>query len=134
LTAIRVAFQTLSNDGLKPSSASALSSFEDSLVKAFATGTTLTGNTALLSQFEALYTSSPTDQQTTDLTSAYNALAAAIASSNITSSDLSTIDSDQAALDAAEGDTSSDTFPYFTLITGRAGGIRGYGGMEGSCS
>jgi hypothetical protein len=133
LTAIRAAFQTLSNDGLKPSSASDLSSFEDSLVKAFANGTTLTGNATLLSQFEALYTSSPTDQQTTDLATAYNALAAAITSSNITASDLATIDSDQAALDAAEGDASGDTFPYFTLVTGRAGGVRGYGGMEGVC-
>jgi hypothetical protein len=133
LTAIRAAFQTLSNDGLKPSSSSALSSFEDSLVKAFANGTTLTGNADLLSQFKALYTSSPTDQQTTDLTTAYNALAAAITSSNITASDLATIDSDQAAVDTAEGDSSGDTFPYFTLVTGRAGSVRGYGGMEAGC-
>ena len=84
LTAIHAAFQTLSSDGLQPSSSSALSSFEDSLVKSFANGTTLTGNATLLSQFEALYTSSPTTQQTTDLTTAYNALAAAITSSNIT--------------------------------------------------
>ena len=72
LTAIRAAFQTLSSDGLKPTSSSALSSFEDSLVKSFASGTTLTGNSTLLSQFEALYTTSPTDQETTDLTTAYN--------------------------------------------------------------
>jgi hypothetical protein len=34
----------------------------------------------LLAQFESLYTSSPTSQETTDLTTAYNALAAAVTS------------------------------------------------------
>jgi hypothetical protein len=139
LTAIRAAFQTLSSDGLTPSSQSALSSFEDSLVKAYANGTTLTGNATLLAQFEALYTSSPTTQETTDLTTAYNAIAAAIASSNITAADLTTIDADQAAVQAASGDTSGDTFPYFTLVTGAAGGMRAYGGgmpggMAGGCN
>jgi hypothetical protein len=133
LTAIHAAFQTLSSDGLKPSSSSALSSFEDSLVKSFANGTTLTGNATLLAQFEALHTSSPTDQQTTDLTTAYNALAAAISSSNITSADLTTIDTDYAAVLAAASDTDGDTFPYFTLVTGRAGAVRGNYGMEGGC-
>ena len=133
LTAIHAAFQTLSSDGLKPSSSSALSSFEDSLVKSFANGTTLTGNSTLLSQFEALYTSSPTDQQTTDLTTAYNALAAAITSSNITSADLTTIDTDYTAVLAAASDTDGDTFPYFTLVNGGAGGVRGGYGMEGGC-
>ncbi len=122
LTAIRAAFQTLASDGLQPSSSSALSSFEDSLVKSFASGTTLTGNADLLSQFEALYTSSPTTQQTTDLTTAYNALAAAVTSSNITSADLTTIDTDYAAVLAAEGSTSTASFPYFSLVTGRASG------------
>jgi hypothetical protein len=130
LTAIRAAFQTLSSDGLKPSSSSALSSFEDSLVKSFANGTTLTGNATLLAQFEALYTSSPTDQETTDLTTAYNALAAAVTSSNITSADLTTIDTDYAAVLSAAGSTSTDSFPYFSLVTGRAGGV---GNMEGGC-
>ena len=130
LTAIHAAFQTLAGDGLQPSSSSALSSFEDSLVKSFANGTTLTGNATLLAQFEALYTSSPTTQQTTDLTTAYNALAAAVTSSNITSSDLSTIDADFTAVLAAESSTSTATFPYFSLVTGRAAGP---GGMEGGC-
>ena len=133
MTAIHAAFQTLSSDGLKPSSSSALSSFEDSLVKSFANGTTLTGNSDLLSQFEALYTSSPTDQQTTDLTTAYNALAAAITSSNITSADLTTIDTDYTAVLAAASDTDGDTFPCFTLVNGEAGGVRGGYGMEGGC-
>jgi hypothetical protein len=122
LTAIRAAFQTLESDGLQPSSSSALSSFENSLVKAFASGTTLTGNATLLAQFEALYTSSPTTQQSTDLTTAYNALAAAVTSSNITSADLSTIDTDYAAVLAAEGSTSTASFPYFSLVTGRTSG------------
>ncbi len=121
LTAIHAAFETLKSDGLEPSSSSALSSFEDSLVKSYANGTTLTGNATLLAQFEALYTSSPTTQETTDLTTAYNALAAAITSSNITSSDLSTIDTDFAAVLAAESSTSTATFPYFQLVTGQAG-------------
>jgi hypothetical protein len=133
LTAIHAAFQTLSSDGLKPSSSSALSSFEDSLVKSFANGTTLTGNATLLAQFEALYTSSPTAQETTDLTTAYNALASAIGSTNITSADLTTIDTDYAAVLSAEGSTSTDTFPYFTLVTGMAGPPRGDFGMEGGC-
>jgi hypothetical protein len=122
LTAIRAAFQTLASDGLQPSSESALKSFENSLVKAFESGTTLAGNSSLLSQFEALYTSSPTTQQTTDLTTAYNALASAVTFSNITSADLSTIDSDWAAVLAAEGSTSTSTFPYFSLVTASAGG------------
>jgi hypothetical protein len=120
LTAIRAAFDTLSNDGLSPSSQSALKSFEDSLVTAFASGTTLTGDATLLSQFEALYTSSPTAQQTTDLTATYNALAAAVTSSNITSADITTINTDWAAVLAAEGSTSTSTYPYFDLVTGHA--------------
>ena len=60
LTAIRVAFQKLASDGLKPSSYSALQSFENSLVTAntsLPTGTTLASDTTLLNQFMALYTS-----------------------------------------------------------------------------
>ena len=74
-TALGIAFQTLHTDGLTPSSYSALQSFENSLVTTNANSTTpgiLTGNATLLAQFEAIYTSSPTTQQTTDLTSAYN--------------------------------------------------------------
>jgi hypothetical protein len=134
LAAIHAAFETLNSDGLEPTSSSALSNFEDSLVKSFANGTTLTGNATLLAQFEALYTSSPTTQETTDLTTAYNSLAAAISSSNITSSDLTTIDTDWTAVLAAESSTSTATFPYFTLVTGRAGGPGGGpGGMQGGC-
>jgi hypothetical protein len=134
LAAIQAAFQTLSSDGLKPTSESALSSFEDSLVKSFANGTTLTGNATLLAQFEALYTTSPTAQETTDLTTAYYALAAAVTSSNITSSDLSTIDADYTAVLAAASSTSTATFPYFTLVTGQAGNLEHAGGaMEGGC-
>jgi hypothetical protein len=143
LTAIHAAFQTLSSDGLAPSSNSALASFENSLVESYASGTTLTGNATLLSEFEALYTTSTgslSTQETTDLTTAYNALAAAITSSNITSSDLSTIDTDYAAVLAAESSTSTATFPYFTLVTGQqrggpGGGGPGFGGggMQGGC-
>ena len=93
----------------------------------YASGTTLTGDATLLSQFEALYTSSPTTQETTDLTTAYDALAAAVTSSNITSADITTIDTDWAAVLAAEGSTSTATYPYFTLVTGQPGG--GPGGM-----
>ena len=53
-------------------------------------------------------------------------------SSNITSSDLTTIDTDYAAVLAAEGSTSTATFPYFTLVTGRRA-TGGGGGMEGGC-
>jgi hypothetical protein len=131
LTAIRAAFQTLANDGLSPSSRSALQSFENSLVTAFASGTTLSGNATLLSQFEALYTSSPTTQQTTDLTTAYNALAKAVTDSTITSADITTINTDWAAVLAAEGSTSTSTYPYFNLVTGQAGTEHGFG--EGGC-
>jgi hypothetical protein len=128
LATIQSAFRTLSNDGLSPSSRSALSSFENSLVTAFASGTTLTGNATLLSQFEALYTTSPTAQQTTDLTAAYNALASAVTSSNITSADISTINTDFAAVQAARNDSSSTaTFPYFSLVTGQGTGVGGGG-------
>jgi hypothetical protein len=124
MSAIRSAFDTLTSDGLTPSSQSALQSFEDSLVTAYASGTTLAGDATLLSQFEALYTSSPTTQQTTDLTTAYNALAAAVTSSNITSADLTTIDTDWAAVQSAEGSSSTATYPYFNLIAGQ----QDYGG------
>jgi hypothetical protein len=127
LTAIQTTFQTLKADGLKPTSQSALSSFENSLVTAFASGTTLAGDATLLAQFEALYTTTPTTQQTTDLTAAYNALAAAVTSSNITSANIATINTDFAAVLAAEGNTSSTaTYPYFSLVTG--GHIRLGGG------
>jgi hypothetical protein len=119
LAAIRAAFDTLSSDGLSPKSESALRSFENSLVTAYASGTILTGNSALLSEFEALYTSSPTTQQTTDLTAAYNALAAAVTKSNVTSSDITTINTDWAAVLAAVGSSSTATFPYFDLVTGQ---------------
>lgn len=130
LTAIRAAFQTLSSDGLEPSSYSALRSFENSLVKS-ATSENLTGNAALLQQFEALYTTSPTTQ-TTDLTAAYNALAAAVTSANITSADITTIDTDWSAVLKAENSTSTATFPYFTLVTGQGHGPGlgfGFGGV-----
>jgi hypothetical protein len=130
LTAIAVALETLKTDGLSPSSQSALKSFENTLVTDYASGTTLTGNATLLSQFEALYTSSPTTQETTDLTTAYNALAAAVTSSNITSADITTINTDWAAVLAAEGSTSTATFPYFQLVTGQQG-FDGTG--QGSC-
>jgi hypothetical protein len=130
LTAIRAAFQTLASDGLSPSSQSALQSFENSLVTAFAKGTTLTGNQTLLNQFEALYTSSPTTQQKTDLTAAYNALAAAVSSSNITSADITAINTDWSAVLTAEGSTSTATYPYFNLVTGQAGLHGEYGGGD----
>jgi hypothetical protein len=119
LAAIRAALNTLSSDGLTPSSESALESFENSLVTAYASGTTLAGDSTLLSQFEALYTSSPTDQQTTDLTAAYNALAAAVTSSNITSANITTIDNDWSAVLTAEGSSSTASYPYFNLVVGQ---------------
>jgi hypothetical protein len=131
LTTIHTTFETLEADGLTPSSKSALDTFENSLVTSFASGTTLTGNATLLAQFEALYTSTPTTQQTTDLTAAYNALAAAVTSSNITSANITTINTDFAAVLAAESSTSTATFPYFSLVTGQAHGL-GVGG--GGCS
>jgi hypothetical protein len=76
-----------------------------------------------------LYTSSPTTQQTTDLTAAYNALAAAVTSSNITSANITTINTDWAAVLAAEGSTSTATYPYFNLVAGQVGhGGEGGGG------
>jgi hypothetical protein len=119
LAAIASAFETLKADGLSPSSQSALQSFENSLVTDYASGTTLTGNSTLLSQFEALYTSSPTTQETTDLTTAYNALAAAVTSSNITSADITTINNDWSAVLSAEGSSSTATYPYFELVSGQ---------------
>jgi hypothetical protein len=92
-------------------------------VTAYASGTTLTGNATLLSQFEAIYTSLPTTQQTTDLTTAYNALAAAVTSSNITSANITAINTDWAAVLAASNRTSPATFPYFLLVTGQGAGV-----------
>jgi hypothetical protein len=101
-------------------------------VTTFASGTALIGNSTLLSQFEALYTSAPTTQQTADLTAAYNALATAVTSAGITSQDVSTINTDWAAVLAAANSTSTATFPYFTLVTGQgAGGCDGSGGGIG---
>jgi hypothetical protein len=141
LTAIRVAFRTLQGDGLTPSSRSALSSFEDSLVTAYASGGASallnsdgTPNATLFSQFEALYTSSPTSQQTTDLTAAYTALANAVISFNTqanVASDIAKIGADwTAVLDA--GGTGPTTYPYFSLVTGGGAGVcGGPGGIGG---
>lgn len=124
LTAIRVGFQTLYSDKLTPSSYSALQSFENSLVTTNATTPgSLTKNAALLKQFEALYTSSPTTQQTTDLTTAYNALAAAVTSAEVTSSDVTTINTDWSAVLAASNSSSTSTFPYFSLVAGQGVGV-----------
>jgi len=137
LTAIKIAFRTLASDGLRPTSQSALSSFENSLVTTNANATTPgsitsggTNYTALLTQFEALYTSSTTaltTQQTADLTTAYNALAAAVTSAGVTSTDITTINTDWAAVLAALPSTSAatptPTFPYFTLVTGQGAGV-----------
>jgi hypothetical protein len=131
LAAIATAFDTLKSDGLEPSSQSALKSFENTLVTDAASGTTLTGNSTLLSQFEALYTSSPTAQETTDLTTAYNALAAAVTSSNITSAEITAINTDWSAVLTAKGSTSTDTFPYFELVTGQALFQHNFGEYEG---
>ncbi len=137
LTAIKVAFQTLASDGLRPNSQSALVSFENSLVTTNATtpGSITSGGTnysSLLTQFEGLYTSSGTTlttQQTTDLTTAYTALAAAVTSAGVTSTDITTINTDWAAVLAALPSTSAaaatptPTFPYFTLVTGQGAGV-----------
>jgi hypothetical protein len=139
LAAIRSAFDTLTSDGLTPSSQSALTSFENSLVTAYASGTTLTNNSTLLSEFEALYgtSSSLTSQETTDLTTAYNALAAAVTSSNITSADITTINSDWSAVLSAEGSSSTATYPYFNLVVGQddfgGPGVPHQGGGGGAC-
>ncbi|MDB5350993.1 MAG: hypothetical protein JWN86_2240, partial [Planctomycetota bacterium] len=47
----------------------------------------------------------------------------AVTSANITSANITTINTDLAAVLAAEGSTSTSTFPYFSLVTGRAGGV-----------
>ena len=132
LATIASAFETLRTDGLSPSSHSALRSFENTLVTDFASG-----NTNLLSQFESIYTSSPTAQETTDLMTAYNALASAVTSSNITSADITTINTDWSALLSAKGSSSISTYPYFDLVTGQAihqehgfGGDHGEGGGD----
>jgi hypothetical protein len=107
------------------SSRSALESFENSLVTAFTSPTTLKDNPTLLGQFEGLYTTSAASlspQQTTDLTAAYNALAAAVTSSSITGANITTINSDWTAVLAAENSLSTATFPYFELVEGAAHG------------
>ncbi len=130
LTAIKVAFRTLATDGLRPTSQSALSSFENSLVTAYASTTTATPTPLPTpAQFTALYTSSPTPTQTTDLTTAYTALVAAVTSSKITSADITAINTAWAAVLAALPSTSAaaattaPTFPYFTLVTGQGAGV-----------
>jgi len=122
LTAIQAAFQTLGSDKLFPNSYSGLQSFENSLVTQSAAGTLATNQATLLSQFIALYTSTPTSSQTTDLTTAYNALAAAVTSSKINSTDISTLSTDWSAVLAAINSKSTATFPYFTLVTSQGVG------------
>lgn len=134
LTTLHSAFQTLKSDGLKPTSQKALATFENNLVTALASGTALTDNTTLLNQFIALYTGSPTTQQTTDLTAAYNALAAAVTSSNISQADITTIANDFSALTSAQGGSSTATFPYFNLVTGAMQGPGGgQNGLGSGC-
>ena len=124
LTAIRTAFRTLAvTDKLTPTSNSAFQSFENSLVTTnAATPGSLTGNTTLQSQFAALFTSSPTSQQTSDLDAAYSALVAAVTSANISSADITAINTDWSAVLTAANSTSTATFPYFTLVTGQGAG------------
>jgi len=123
LTAINVAFHALASDGLAPSSRSALSSFENNLVTAYASGTTLAGDTTLMSQFYSVYDSSAT----TDLTTAYNDLATAVTSvtsAGVMSSDITTINKDwSAVLAASNNSTSTATFPYFSLVTGQGASV-----------
>jgi len=130
LTAITTAFGAVRADGLTPGSRAALTAFEDTLVRENAAGTLTADSATLLTQFEALDTATPTAQQTTDLTTAFNALVTAVAHSNITSADITTITTDYANVLAAEGSTSTATFPLSSLVTGR-GGRGGFGG--GGC-
>ena len=125
LSSLTTAFQTLRTDGLTPGSKSALTTFENNLVSGDTADTTL-------AQFEALYTASPTTQQTTDLTAAYNALTAAVASSNITAADITSVTNAYSALLTAEGSTSTAAFPLLSLVTGQPGfGGPGFGGRGG---
>jgi hypothetical protein len=131
LAAIATSFAALKSDGLTPTSASALTTFENELVTNTAGATT--SPTTTLNDFELLYTSTPstlTATQTADLTTAYNALTSAVNSSNITAANISTINTDYAAVLAAQGSTSTATYPYFTLVTGHGGPGEG---MEGGC-
>lgn len=117
LTAIRSSLDALRADGLPAPTPSALGTFEDGLVKAYAAGDALAGDSALLASFEALYATAPTAAQANDLAAAYDALAAAVTSSNITAADLATIDADASA---ARGGTGHDaSYPYFGLVLGR---------------
>ncbi|MFO0908677.1 MAG: hypothetical protein U0794_10005 [Isosphaeraceae bacterium] len=151
INAINTAYRTLRTDGLRPSSPSALASFQDKLVTTYASGTAVVDNATLLEEFKAIFTTSPTDQQAADLTTAYNALAAAVTSSNITQANITTIDADWAAVVAARGTagtgkncdtttttstttsttTTTPTFPYFSLVTGQVPGLGGRGGFGG---
>jgi hypothetical protein len=51
-----------------------------------------------------------------------NALAAAVTSANITSTNIRKINTDWTAVLAAEGSTRTATCPYFTLVTGQGHG------------
>jgi hypothetical protein len=53
-----------------------------------------------------------------------------VTSSNITSADITAINTDWAAVLAAEGSSSTSTYPYFNLVTGQVG-LRGEHGGGG---
>jgi hypothetical protein len=52
-----------------------------------------------------------------------------VTSSNITSADITAINTDWAAVLAAAGSTSTNTFPYFELVTGQALYQHNFGGQ-----
>jgi hypothetical protein len=60
-----------------------------------------------------------------------------VSSSNITAADITLINTDWAAVLAAEGSTSTASYPYFNLVTGQGDGFGGHGfgegGMSGGC-
>ncbi len=118
--------------GYRPTSESALTTFQNSLVTSYTSGTAIATDTTLQTQFNNLFTNASTTASTTVLSNAYAALSKAITDSGITASTIMTISKDWSALLTAAGNTSTMTYPYFNLITGQAGGPEGgFGGRFG---
>ncbi len=118
--------------GYRPTSESALATFQNSLVTSYTSGTAIATDTTLQTQFNKLFTNASTTASTTVLSNAYAALSKAITDSGITSSTITTISKDWSALLTAAGSTSTTTYPYFNLITGQPGGPEGgFGGRFG---
>ena len=127
LAAIATAFETLKTDGLTPTSQSALESFENSLVTDFRLGDDLDRQRdaaeSIRGALHELADDAGNDRP-------HDGVQCARGGGDFLEYHVGghhAINTDWSAVLAAEGSTSTATFPYFQLVTGQAGRDQGRG-------